>query len=274
VLRFVVVVLSCGCFFLLLSCLPFFLCVVVAYLALPFFPCDTSSLPSRALPRLVLLRSRFVIVRVRVLVYDCVLDLVLALVSVLVLLLLFFCLVTLTGATIRPAFLSYIVGSSGSLSVFVGRRGLGLGLVSFVPPNFLVRGHRSRTMTELKRAMTSLQEIQALLAVYTSSKEAGRPVEHVARDVCVRMQELGEKVVGIEARYHKSVQGNNSIYGPKTTETIKAFLEEYRLLQVRNSGSPCRKAGERRVGKGRGKRTKERERKRYFLLEAAQAYNA
>jgi hypothetical protein len=113
-------------------------------------------------------------------------------------------------------------------------------------------------MTELKRAMSSLQEVQALLAVYTSSKEAGRPVGDVARDVCLRMQELGEKVVGIEARYHKSVQGNNSIYGPKTTETIKAFLEEYRLLQVSNLILSCHKG----VGKGRGGREKERMRKK------------
>jgi hypothetical protein len=92
-------------------------------------------------------------------------------------------------------------------------------------------------MTELKRAISDLEEAQNLLACYLSVKEANAEAEGrlagLGVELCGKMTELGAKVSGIEVRYNKSILGNGSIYGPKTTQKVKTFLESFRAVQVR-----------------------------------------
>ena len=68
-------------------------------------------------------------------------------------------------------------------------------------------------MTELKRSMAALEEIQKLLACYLSE---GRQ-EGAGNELCTKIADLDVRVRAIEARYNKSVQNNNSIYGPVLT---------------------------------------------------------
>jgi len=90
----------------------------------------------------------------------------------------------------------------------------------------------ANNMTELKRAMASFEEVKAQLAEYVSAKEADQPRQiELGHRVCAQVREIEGMVEGIRARYNKSVQGNGSIYGPKTTAKIKAFLEDWSAMQ-------------------------------------------